>query len=450
MTNLFKETGGCMDYRDIYQQYMYSYPHKTSYGSLEGVRLENYKEKLCEGACSLYFHVPFCESKCGYCNLFSVVGKSESFFSEYLDSCERQAEQYGLGDVLFSDVTIGGGTPLLLSENQLERIFYMAGKFFSFHVDEFGCFPIVIETAPNQTTRDKLVILKDNNVSRVSIGVQSFHQNELNMLKRHHTVEQCNNALNMLKDFDFKCLNVDLIYGIKGQTVDSLRESLKRAVYFEPDEIFIYPLYVKAGTVLDKVGEEATNQRYEFYCFIRDFLRDCGYEQFSMRRFVLKGQDKGDWKKECKKQEDNRSCGFENTISIGCGGRSYIGNLHFCTPYSVKQMSCRRILEEFIKKEDYNEIEFGYILSHSELKRRYVIKNLLYHTGVWIQDYEKLFQSDVLDDFNVLKPFLEQGFIERQKQRLVLTEDGMALSDYIGPKLISPEVEKKMNDWKDL
>lgn len=427
-----------MNQVDIYQQYMYSYPHKTAYRKLEEVNIEQYKSCLSQQKNSLYFHVPFCESKCGYCNLFSVVGQEEDFMSEYLDACQRQTEQYAMQNIEFTDLTIGGGTPLLLKESQLERLFTMAKTGFGWEKEP----SIIIETSPNQTTWEKLCILKENRVTRVSIGVQSFCQEELEQLCRHHTAKQALEAVKLLKKAEFPCLNLDLIYGIKGQTIETLRNSLEEAVSYEPEELFVYPLYIKQGTLLDIKQEKAADDRYGLYCFISDFLLSRGYCQTSMRRFVLK-------KKQDVEAKQLSDCGFENTISIGCGGRSYVGNLHFCTPYGVKQENCRRILKDYMQCLDYKKISYGYILSKEEMRRRYVIKNLLSCRGICLREYESRFGTDICEDYEVLKTFLEKQYLLLEGQRLYLTKEGIALSDYIGPQLISAEVRQRMNEWKD-
>lgn len=427
-----------MKYEDIYQQYMYSYPHKTAYGKIEERSIEQYKPLLRRQRNSLYFHIPFCESKCGYCNLFSVTGQKESDISGYLDACQRQITQYGMQDIPFADLTIGGGTPLLLSVRQLERLFGMAKSGFGWEEEP----SVIIETAPNQTTWEKLCILKENKVTRVSIGIQSFCREELEKLYRHHTVEQARKAIKLLKQAEFPCLNLDLIYGIKGQTLQTIRYSLEEALSYEPDEIFIYPLYTKPGTILEGKAEKYSDSRYEFYCFIRDFLENRGYCQSSMRRFVSTKSGMED-------KIPVSDCGFEHTISIGCGGRSYIGNLHFCTPYGVKQTTCQRILEDYIQCQDYSRIDYGFILSKEEVRRRYVIKNLLSCRGIFLQEYKDKFGTNIWKDYELLQDFLKKEYLIVDEKRLHLSKEGVARSDEIGPALISKEVRKRMSQWKE-
>lgn len=156
------------------------------------------------------------------------MGQEE--IDKYLDTIRRQSAQYE--EVLesvqteFSELVIGGGTPLFLTERQLEQMFNIVEQHFRFSQKR----ELVVETAPNQTTKEKLTILKQAGVSRVSMGIQSFSDRELKTLKRQHTAQKAREALELIKTCDFPCINVDFIYGIPGQTETSLLDSLKEAL----------------------------------------------------------------------------------------------------------------------------------------------------------------------------------------------------------------------------
>lgn len=432
-----------MQIENPYVQYMYSYPHKTAYRALENVNLKAYLPRLRGQQNSLYFHIPFCQSKCGYCNLFSLAGQPEEVMEAYVAAMEHQAGQIREElpeDVVFSDLTMGGGTPLILSEHLLERLFVIAGDYFGFQ--EKDC-PIVVETSPNQTTLSKLKLLKAHGVTRVSIGVQSFWQRELEALCRFHTVESAGKALDMIKSMGFSCMNLDLIYGIPGQTQESLLYSLEQAVAYEPEELFVYPLYVKTGTGLCRQQVSRSGEAYQNYQMIREKLREKGYQPYSMRRFVRTKAEKP------LEEIPELLCGFGNTISLGCGGRSYIDRLHFCTPYAVEQKNCLRILREYLEKEDYMQIEFGYLLNSEEERRRYLMKHILFGTGVWLEEYRKRFGAEAEQDFPLLLDWLLRGYVVKKENRIVLSDLGFSLSDYLGPQLISDEVAEKMREWKE-
>ena len=427
-----------------YIQYMYSYPHKTAYRHLTGVNLKDYKERLGGPGHGLYLHIPFCQSKCGYCNLFSVTGESPKAMDRYLDTVERQIGQYR--EILsfvrteFTSFTIGGGTPLLLTEEQLERVFVMAEGASKWEKNR----EIIIETAPNQTTREKLAILKKAGVTRVSMGIQSFNEEELKILRRNHSANQARRALKQLNDFDFPCVNLDFIYGIPGQSVDSLLKSLEEAMEYEPQEIFLYPLYVKHGAGLEKDLAEGMvlepEKALEEYKAGSAYLQTMGYRQDSMRRFV-------------KGEEPSRvfsDCGFSTSLALGCGGRSYVGNLHFCTPYAITRKDCLKELEGFENTKDFTRITHGIFLSKEEEKRRYVIRHVLIHPGLPIDKYRQYFGTEAVEDYPVLTRWLEAGFLSYEGDYLALTKKGMALSDYLGPQLISMDIGRRMEEWDEL
>lgn len=406
-------------------QYMYSYPHKTLYGSLQGIALEEYMQLLGSGENSLYVHIPFCQYKCGYCNLFSVAGQEERLMEQYVDALERQAGQWAklvpVG-TKFSDLTLGGGTPLLLSERLLRRIFGIARDYFGFQAKKHA---VIVETSPNQTTKEKLLLLKEEGVTRLSIGVQSFLPEELKQLHRFHSVETVCLVLEDILTAGFDCLNLDIIYGIPGQTVESLKASLKKAISYQPQELFVYPLYVKPDTYLYQQGIQASRNIRELQRHARGYLREAGYQPYSMRRFVRGAAELPE-----------TLCGFGNTLSLGCGGRSYLGRLHFCTPYAVRQTACMDILKEYMERRDYCQITHGYLLSEEEQKRRYLIRHILFGRGLDRRDYKKHFDRDVWEEFSLLAEWVEKGYAEVGERYISLTEEGILLSDYLGPQLV--------------
>lgn len=420
----------------IYQQYMYSYPHKTAYRTLPDLNIRDYLSRLAGAENSLYFHIPFCEAKCGYCNLFSVAGQKREYMERYLDAMEEQLRQYPLDDALFNDVTIGGGTPLYLEEDQLERLYAIVEGVMGNDKE----YPVIVETSPNQTTESKLEIARAHHTQRVSIGIQSFQEEELKRLCRIHTADQARKAIAAIRKQEFACMNLDLIYGIPGQTRETLGESLREALFYHPEEIFIYPLYIKQGTALADKGEQLSRRTRSFYEMVREYLQLHGYIQYSMRRFV---------RQDYAAAIPAETCGFGNTLSLGCGGRSYLGNLHFCTPYAVGQTECKRQLESYLATQDYTRITHGFILDQDEERRRYVIKNILFASGLDVRKYGQIFSGNLDRDFPLLPLWKEEGYVEESGGKYQLTEEGMARSDALGPQLISDKVRGLMREWEN-
>ena len=126
-----------------------------------------------------------------------------------------------------------------------------------------------------------------------------------------------------------------------------------------------------------------------------------------------------------------------------------MGNLHFCTPYYVKQKACNIQLERYLATEDYRKITHGFLLDEEEEKRRYVIKNILFISGLNREHYRKEFGEEVEKEFGILKCWREKGYLKEDRNTYVLTKAGMALSDYLGPQLISSKVKGRMEEWEN-
>ena len=413
---------------NTYLGYMYSYPHKTAYREFSPpVQIAPYLHEMKGREGGLYFHIPFCKHKCGFCNLFSCTQHGKNLINQYLRTMQCQTEQLltlteGL---LFSSFTIGGGTPLVLNEEQIDQLWKI--------VNMFGVDPVnidvSIETSPEFTDLSLLRHLKNNGVNRLSIGIQSFHDLELKKIGRAINSSLCRQALENISEVNFPNLNIDLIYGIEGQTIESFNQSISDALSYEPSELFLYPLYVREGTNVKNRAED--NDYLLMYEFARDRLTECGFIQTSMRRFVKE--------KVC---DFEFSCGDELMISCGCGGRSYIGDLHFSDFYSINPKQVRQIIDNYIQRTDFTTVSNGYLLNKDEKTRRFIIKNLMYYNGIDKMEFIRRFGVELsFDIFGYLK---DEGFIVENSDFIRLTTKGMAYSDYIGQLFISDEVRNKM------
>lgn len=414
-----------------YVSYMYSYPHKTAYRTLTPpVSLSPYLERLEGREASLYFHIPFCAHKCGYCNLFSQQCCDAERISLYLHTMRRQAEQLSVAaqGLKFTSFAVGGGTPLILDEGQLEELFCLA--------ELFGVHPsrvfTSVETSPEYTQKSVLRQLRARGVERLSMGVQSFNETELKKLKRRPGLGTVVGALENIVEAGFPQFNLDLIYGIEGQTVESFMRSLNTALTYRPNELFIYPLYVRPGTRIDVRSTDDIG--YAIYKSARELLVGQGFVQTSMRRFVRR-----------ETTETEFSCGDEVMLSCGAGGRSYLGNLHYATPYAVRQQAIADEIDHYIRTTDFMTAANGFLLSTEEMQIRFIIKNLMYYRGVDLAEYEKRFGEK--PDRNLFREFTDRGWIDETGRIVRLTEEGMAYSYYIGQAFISPAVRKLMSEY---
>ncbi|SFQ10454.1 oxygen-independent coproporphyrinogen-3 oxidase [Actinomadura madurae] len=426
-----------------YQGYVYAYPHKTAYRPLRpapALRDVWAGERL--DALFLYLHVPFCEMRCGFCNLFTRTGAPDELTGAYLDALDRQAtsvldalDEGGRDGPVFATAAFGGGTPTYLTAPELERLCDIAGRF-----DGFGSGPLGVETSPATATTDRLTVLADRGTTRVSIGVQSFLDEEARAAVRPQKRAEVEAALDRIRAVGFPTLNIDLIYGIDGQTPATWTRSLDAALAWRPEEVYLYPLYVRPLTGLGRRARDWDDQRLTLYRIGRDHLLAEGYEQVSMRMFRLPSADAGG---------TEYCCQTDGMVGLGCGARSYTSRLHYSFEYAVGAGQVRSIIDDYVRETDFTTARVGFEVDDEERRRRHLIQSLLQAEGMDRDAYRARFGSDPLDDFPAdLKSFADREWLETSESTVRLTPEGLAYSDAIGPALFSSRVQALMDSYE--
>ena len=225
-----------------------------------------------------YFHVPFCASKCGYCAFYSLPGAGEAQLDCYLDHLERTAEPCGKVETLY----IGGGTPTLFSEKQLERFFNFLKKRFEFFPDaEISC-----EANPETLTAGKVALLKEH-ITRLSMGVQSFNPQVRLNIGRRCSDQALNKAIALVQKANFPHWNMDLIFALPGQSDKDFFEGVSRALEAGVDHISCYALTAEENAALKLVEED--EHAAEMLPEIVDFLARRGVARYEISNFARPG-----------------------------------------------------------------------------------------------------------------------------------------------------------------
>jgi oxygen-independent coproporphyrinogen-3 oxidase len=421
-----------------YQDYVYAYPHKTAYRPLDpqpllrDVWADEPRDTLFH-----YVHIPFCEIRCGFCNLFTRTGAPAELVTRYLDALERQAEV--VRDQLdsratFAQAAIGGGTPTYLEPAELTRLF---------DIMALGSIPMSVETSPQTATPDRLAVLAERGATRISCGVQSFDDTETRAAVRPQKPATVHAALDAIRAAGFPVLNIDLIYGITGQTETSWLASLDAALTWRPEELYLYPLYIRPLTGLSErdTPQEWDSQRLRLYQVGRDHLLAAGYEQQSMRMFR-----RSDMSTASTPGVEDYACQSDGMVGLGCGARSYTRQLHYSFDYAVNPSAVRGIIDDYVSRPaaDFARAAIGIHLNAAEQRHRHLLQSVLQAAGLEKAAYLKRFGSEVTDDFPELAGFCERGWLADTGDRLQLTADGLAWSDGIGPALFSSTVQSAM------
>jgi oxygen-independent coproporphyrinogen-3 oxidase len=423
-----------------YQAYVYTYPHKTAYRPLAPrVPLEAAWRAEPKDALFLYVHVPFCEMRCGFCNLFTTPRPAKDLVAGHLGALERQARvvKSALGDATFARFAMGGGTPTVLDEADLDRVLTLAERVMG---AELASIPGSVETSPETASPEKLAVLRAHGSPRISIGVQSFVDAESQAVKRPQRAGDVFRALDAIRAAGFPVLNVDLMYGLPGQTIASWLRSLETALRWRPEELYLYPLYVRPLTALGRHPCAWDDERLALYRAGRDLLLSAGYTQASMRMFRAAHAPAEDGPVYCV-QEDGM-------VGLGCGARSYTRALHYASEYAVGARGVRDILSTWLLRteDDFAHADYGFVLPASEQRRRYVSLSLLAE-GLDRAAYKRRFRTDVMVDLPQLAELAARGLAAARGDMLALTPRGVERSDAIGPWLFSPAVRKKMDTF---
>ncbi|MFE0738017.1 STM4012 family radical SAM protein [Streptomyces sp. NPDC058855] len=431
-----------------YGSYVYAYPHKTAYRPLDDrPALAELWAGEPKDALSLYAHIPFCEIRCGFCNLFTRIGAPDELTGRYLDALDRQATAVrdALGDaapVRFATAAFGGGTPTFLTAAELERLCDIAEKRMG---ADLRAVPLSVETSPATATADRLGVLAERGATRLSIGVQSFVEAEARAAVRPQRRADVEAALGRIRDTGVPVLNIDLIYGIDGQTEESWRLSLDAALAWRPEELYLYPLYVRPLTGLGRIQDPAAadrewdERRLRLYRHGRDHLLARGYEQVSMRMF--RRADAGP------AGPDDYACQTDGMIGLGCGARSYTSALHYSFDYAVDMREIRSIIDVYTGTEDFSRAGVGRWVDGDEARRRHLLQSLLQAAGMPLAGYAERFGSSPFEDFGAeLARFERLGWLDTEAPEglLRLSPEGLAYSDGLGPALFSPAVRAAM------
>ncbi len=441
-----------------YQAYSYAYPHKTAYRALPEPRaLQQVWAGEDRRALFLYLHIPFCSYRCGFCNLFALARPTPQSVTRYLEQLEAQFSVTcaALGDHAFARFALGGGTPSYLTSPQLARVFEWLRR----GGVDLHAIPAGMEVSPETVDHEKMALCRAAGIDRISMGVQSFSATEVQSLVRpqqHADVEQ---AIAAIRAQRFPILNLDLIYGIAGQTVSSFLASIESALVYAPEELYLYPLYVRPLTGLGRMADrdparsqpgrrrfvlqpEPLDERSAMYRAGRDRLLAAGYTQVSMRMFRAPHAPAGN-------TGPAYCCQDDGMVGIGCGARSYTRALHYASEYGVSRRGVHDILEHYLglDRADFAQVDHGFVLDGDEQRRRYAIQSLLVRPGLSLTAWRARFGSELWADLPQLRELQETGLAQLDGELLSLSDAGFAVADVLGPWLISPAVAARMAEY---
>jgi oxygen-independent coproporphyrinogen-3 oxidase len=368
---------------------------------------------------SLYIHIPFCVKKCLYCGFYSTPYSIKGA-EQYISSLQIEAAGYkhDFLNALFSTVYMGGGTPSALEPEQLDRVIGIIKDQFRIAGDaEF-----TMESNPNSITSEKLGLLLERGVNRLSLGIQSLSDEILVTLGRLHTAKQATEAFSLARRSGFNNIGVDLIYGIPGQTMTQWEESLDAVIGLKPEHLSLYSLSLDEGSQFHRMAEahrftlpddEIVAQMYERAVMK---LRKAGFDQYELSNFSLPGF-------ECRHNMNYWERG--EYLGLGPGAWSFISGIRYANiadsaAYS-KVLSCGQ-----------KAVHSQEVVATATAAREAVLLGIRTMKGLDIDRFERDFGKDLRSRLERNISRLEDsGLLLLRDGRLKLTDQGMLLSDEV-------------------
>lgn len=326
---------------------------------------------------SIYIHVPFCKNICSYCD-FCKFYYNEKWVDNYLIALEKEIKEKYKNE-LINTIYIGGGTPTSLNIKQLKKLLQLT-KLFNYKEIEF-----TVETNVDLSL-DKIKLLKQYGVNRISIGVQTVNQKHLKFLNRNHTKEEVINLVNLLKQYDFN-INIDLMYGMPNQTLKELEEDIDFILSLDVNHISTYSLIIEPHTkiYIDNVTNIDEDLDYQMYQLINKKLKN--YVHYEISNFAKDGY------------YSKHNLVYWNNLEyygFGIGASGYIESVRYDNTRSYQNYINGNYILESHKLSKGEKIENEFILGFRKLE------------GINILDFKAKYDMNILD-IDIVKRLLNEG-----------------------------------------
>lgn len=347
---------------------------------------------------SVYIHIPFCSSICSYCD-FSKFYYNEVWVNQYLEALNNEIDLNYKGEVL-NTLYIGGGTPSCLNIEQLTKLFNIIKKFNLSTKVEF-----TFECNVENINKEKLEFLYKKGVNRLSIGVQTFNNDLLKILNRHHTKKEVIEKINLAKSIGFNNINVDLIYAIPKEDMNILKNDLDLFLSLNINHISTYSLIIEPNTKLyiDKFKNIDEDLDYEMYKYICTKLKKNGYNHYEISNFAKDGYESS---------HNLTYWNNEEYYGFGLGASGYVNGVRYDNTKNLNKYLNKNYIYESHELELKETIENEFILGLRKVK------------GI----NKKIFQDKYninIKDINHVKKLITDG-------KLLEDEDNI----YINPKYL--------------
>ena len=363
----------------------------------------------------IYIHIPFCASKCSYCDFYSLAG-CDHMMPDYqdalLDHLEESApaiRRYEVDSIYF-----GGGTPSFYGADRIAEILNTLKLNGNVRLDS----EITVECNPDSVSVNALRLLREEGVNRLSLGVQSADNDLLKLIGRRHNFQQAVRAVEMARTAGFDNISLDLIYGLPSQTKNDWAQTLAKTVELHPEHISCYGLKLEEGTPMyrDYLGSPILpddDEQADMYCYAADMLERYGYKQYEISNFAAPGFES---------RHNLKYWNLDDYMGFGPGAHSSVGNQRYSFVRDLKQY-ISGVARDASIVDEYQQID------PLERAVEYIMLGMRTAKGISETDYRARCQCDWRPIARVMEAFREKGWAEHSGDRWHFTVPGFLISN---------------------
>ncbi len=370
----------------------------------------------------IYIHIPFCKSKCYYCDFTSYTDK-QCKIEEYIENVIKEMAEYNFNFYNITTIYIGGGTPSYIEEKYIVKLLKELKKRLLQNKTKWEEIEITIEINPGTVTKDKLEKYKNEGINRISLGLQSAKNNLLQQIGRIHTYEQFLEAYQLIVQTGFQNINVDLMIGLPNQTIEDIKFTLEEILKLEFSHISVYSLIVEEDT---KMGEFINEGKYQLpdeelerqmYWYVKNKLELNGYKHYEISNFAKKG----------KESKHNMNCWEQKEyIGLGATAHSYLNGVRYS---NAPFLDTGNWIFEDKKIEEEQTLE--------DKTKEHMLLGLRKIQGVSIQKFKEKYGENPIFLFREeIANLVEEGLLEVDGDWIRLTNKGLDLANIVWEKFV--------------
>lgn len=370
----------------------------------------------------IYIHIPFCKSKCYYCDFISYTDKCD-LIEGYIQEVEKEMRQYDFKDYNITTIYIGGGTPSFIDSKYITQLLHDLKIKLLDNETKFEDIEITIEINPGTITEKKLEQYKNSGVNRISIGLQSTNDQLLKQIGRIHNYQQFLEAYQLVQETGFENINVDFMIGLPNQTIQDIKQTLGEIQRLKPNHVSVYSLMVEENTKMEQLIDSCQLQlpdeqlERQMYWYVKNTLELNGYKHYEISNFAKEG----------KESKHNLNCWEQKEyIGLGVAAHSYLNNIR----YSNSVFATSKVWDFTDKKiEEKQNLE--------SKKKEYMLLGLRKIEGVSIQKFkEKYVDNPIFLYRQQLEKLIAENLLVIDGDFIRLTNKGIDLANLVWEEFV--------------